>query len=74
MPTSGSEAGNAFQFASAPAGAELAGPWWTPDEKTLFLSVQHPGEGTLNFKMPLSNWPDGGDAMPRPGVVAISGF
>jgi secreted PhoX family phosphatase len=74
VPTSGSEAGTAFQFASAPAGAELTGPWWTEDWKTLFLSVQHPGEGTLNASMPLSNWPDGGKSMPRPGVVAISGF
>jgi hypothetical protein len=74
VPTQGAEAGEAFQFASAPIGAELTGPWWTEDESTLFLSVQHPGEGTLNAGMPLSNWPEGGDAIPRPSVVAITGF
>jgi hypothetical protein len=74
VPTSGADAGTAYQFASAPAYAELTGPCWTEDWKTLFLSVQHPGEGTLNPDMPLSNWPDGGKSMPRPAVVAVQGF
>ena len=38
------EVGEAFQFASAPAEAEMTGPCFTPNETTLFLSVQHPGE------------------------------
>jgi secreted PhoX family phosphatase len=74
VPTSGADAVTAYQFASAPAYAELTGPCWTEDWKTLFLSVQHPGEGTLNPDMPLSNWPDGGKTMPPPAVVAIQGF
>jgi secreted PhoX family phosphatase len=74
VPTRGQNAGEAFQFASAPANAELTGPWFTPDESTLFLSVQHPGEGTLHPDMPLSHWPAGGEAMPKPAVVAITGF
>jgi secreted PhoX family phosphatase len=74
VPTSGEEAGNAFQFASAPVGAELTGPWWTEDWETLFLSVQHPGEGSLNASMALSHWPDGDKHIPRAAVVAITGF
>lgn len=74
VPTRGPQAGKAFQFASAPAGAELTGPWWTEDWKTLFLSVQHPGEGSKDPDKPISHWPDGGTSMPRPAVIAISGF
>ena len=75
IPTTGEYAGEAFQFASAPKEAEMTGPWFTPDEATLFLSVQHPGEETENVNNPTSMWPHrAGDKMPRPGVVAITGF
>jgi uncharacterized protein len=67
--------GEAFQFASAPVEAEMTGPCFTPDETTLFLSVQHPGEETEDLKNPTSMWPHrNGDTMPRPAVVAITGF
>jgi secreted PhoX family phosphatase len=77
VPTSGPDAGIAHQFASGPCESELAGPSWTPDRRTMFLSVQHPGEvhgiRTASTAAPRgSNWPGGrlGDP-PRPGVVAI---
>ncbi|WP_367899280.1 PhoX family phosphatase [Leptospira sp. WS58.C1] len=72
IPTSGEDAGKAFQFASAPIGAEFTGPWFTPDEEYLFLSVQHPGEDTKDYDLPTSRWPrrTKGD-IPRPGVVVI---
>lgn len=44
MPTSGANAGQAFLLASAPMESEMTGPYLTPDETTLFVSVQHPGE------------------------------
>ena len=44
IPTSGQHSGTAFQFASGPCECELTGPSWTPDETTLFLAIQHPGE------------------------------
>jgi secreted PhoX family phosphatase len=69
VPTSGPDAGHVSQFASAPCEAELAGPTWTPDQQTLFLSVQHPGEMASPKG---SNWPAGRlDGPPRPGVVSI---
>ena len=44
IPTAGQHSGTAFQFASGPCECELTGPSWTPDETTLFLAIQHPGE------------------------------
>ncbi len=58
------------QFMSSPVGAEVCGCEFTPDNGTLFLSIQHPGEGG-SPKEPKSHWPDGGDSQPRPSVIAI---
>lgn len=75
IPTIGENIGEAFQFASAPVEAEMTGPSFTPNETTLFLSIQHPGEETEDLKKPTSMWPHRkGDTIPRPGVVAITGF
>jgi secreted PhoX family phosphatase len=63
--------GEVYQFASGPIGSELTGPFFTPNGKTLFLSVQHPGEESENTDNPTSTWPDGD--IPRPAVVAITG-
>ena len=53
--------------------AEFTGPWFSPDGKTLFLSVQHPGEQTTDLKNPTSLWPFDKDNIPKPSVVAITG-
>jgi hypothetical protein len=74
VPTIGESAGDAYQFASGPVGAELTGPWFIEDESVLFLSVQHPGEGSESLDKLTSHWPDGGKAIPKPSVVAITGF
>lgn len=73
IPTKGPNAGKAFQVASAPFDAELTGPCFSPDYKTLFLSVQHPGEKSKSLKDLRSHWPDGGDNIPRPAVIAVYG-
>jgi len=44
IPTSGPNAGNAYLFGYGPMECETTGPFFTADEQTLFLSVQHPGE------------------------------
>jgi uncharacterized protein len=75
IPTVGPAKGEAMQFASGPVESELTGPFFTPDEKTLFLSIQHPGEETEDLNNPTSRWPHRpGDKGARAGVVAISGF
>jgi secreted PhoX family phosphatase len=44
FPASGSQAGSPLLFATGPMECELTGPCFDPNETTLFLSVQHPGE------------------------------
>jgi secreted PhoX family phosphatase len=44
IPTSGPNAGNAYMFGYGPMECETTGPFFTADEQTLFLSIQHPGE------------------------------
>ena len=73
IPTSGVHAGIPVQVASAPPGAEFTGPTFSPDGRTLFLCVQHPGENSPSADALSSHWPDGGAALPRPGVICISG-
>ena len=73
IPRHGEDAGKVIRVASAPKDAELTGPWFSPDGKTLFLSVQHPGEQTRDIKEPTSKWPFDEDGIPKPSVVAISG-
>lgn len=44
IPTSGPNAGNAYLFGIGPMECETTGPFFTQDQKTLFLAIQHPGE------------------------------
>ena len=59
-------------FFNGPRGCELCGPAFTPDGRTLFLSVQHPGDGS-SFDKPSTRWPDFAEDMPpRSAVLAIT--
>ncbi len=73
IPMSGAYAGKVFQVAHGPIGSEFTGPSFSPDGRTLFLSVQHPGEEGPSLSQLSSHWPDGGKAVPRPCVIAITG-
>jgi uncharacterized protein len=44
MPTSGQNVGEAYLFGYGPMDCETTGPFFTRDQQTLFLAVQHPGE------------------------------
>lgn len=68
---SGDHAGEIIRVVNAPKDAELTGPCFSPDFKTLFLSVQHPGESTRSANEHASTWPNGN--IPRPSVVTIQG-
>jgi secreted PhoX family phosphatase len=68
----GISGGDVFQFASGPVQAELTGPAFTPDGKTLFMAIQHPGEESEDPNNPTSTWPGGGE--PKSSLVAITGF
>jgi len=54
------------RFLVAPAGAEVTGITETPDGRTLFVNIQHPGENTKPGGAPESLWP-GNKGYGRPG-------
>jgi uncharacterized protein len=70
-PTEGGERGYVRAFVSMPMGAETCGPEFTPDDTTLFVAVQHPGEGGTFGGRVISNWPDNSQP-PRPSVIAVT--
>lgn len=83
LETEGAQRGRGRMLFRTPVGAELCGPCFTPDDKTLFVAVQHPGaDGTKNysgfarrstFEDPATRWPDFSPTMPpRPSIVVIT--
>ena len=73
VDTEGPLRGRARQFLSAPTGCEVCGPAFTPDNRTFFVAIQHPGlTDKATYAAPGSRWPDyRPDMPPRPSVVAI---
>ena len=69
VPVAGYRRGYVQQFLTVPIGAETCGPLITPDDRSVFVAVQHPGEVTgATFEDPASTWPHT-DPFPRPSVV-----
>lgn len=61
------ETGELRRFLVGPRGCEVTGIDLTPDGRTLFVNLQHPGD---NGRDP-SHFPDGGTRTPRSCTVAI---
>ncbi|MFT7399757.1 MAG: secreted PhoX family phosphatase, partial [Rheinheimera aquimaris] len=59
------------RFLVGPTDCEVTGISATPDMKTLFVNIQHPGDRSEpgNFT---SNWPDGGNSRPRSATVIVT--
>ena len=69
--------GEVRRFLTGPVGCEITGAALTPDGRTMFVNIQHPGETPGDRSDPGSrrstrNWPDGpGAARPRSATVVI---
>ena len=82
VETAGENRGHAKLFFRSPVGAETTGICFTPDAKSLFLSVQHPSTDATEeweefgrkstFDDPATRWPDFDPNMPpRASVIQI---
>ena len=71
------EQGEFKRFLTAPNGCEVTGIAFTPDNKTMFINIQHPGEPDSGVTEPdqvtaISTWPDNtGKTRPRSATVVI---
>ena len=71
------KSGEIRRFLSGPAGCEITGATATPDGRTMFINIQHPGESPRERSdsaapRRVSNWPDQRpDGRPRSATVVI---
>ena len=69
--------GEMRRFLTGPVGCEITGASWTPDGRTMFIDIQHPGETASARNDPaaprrFSNWPDfNPEGRPRSATLAI---
>ncbi|KDM89639.1 PhoX family protein [Photobacterium galatheae] len=59
--------GEIRRFLTGPIACEITGLAFSPDYKTMFVGVQHPGEEGAP-----SHFPDGGDTKPRSTIMMIT--
>src|SRR5690606_36102809 len=73
--------GEIRRFLVGPSGCEITGITWTPDQKYVFINVQHPGEYGSHPRKPsvspqddplaFSQWPEPEGGRPRSATVVI---
>ena len=68
--------GEIRRFLVGPRGCEITGNAMTPDRRTMFVNIQHPGEPPDDVSDPTdpgrySTWPDGAGSRPRSATIAI---
>ena len=61
------DSGEVRRFLTGPIACEITGLTFSPDQKTMFIGVQHPGEDLAP-----SHFPDGGNTIPRSSVIRIT--
>jgi len=68
------QTGEIRRFFTGPVGQEVTGVITTPDSRTMFINIQHPGEqGTIApGNLYESHWPDGFPNRPRAATVIIT--
>jgi secreted PhoX family phosphatase len=75
--------GETRRFMTSPPNSEVTGVIATPDGKTMFVGIQHPGEDWKTQHTDNSSWPDNGangpttasaagSSKPRSGIVVIT--
>ena len=55
------------RFLVGPKECEVTGITWSPDRKTMFVGIQHPGESNPDR----CHFPGGGASVPRSSVIAV---
>jgi secreted PhoX family phosphatase len=68
--------GEVRRFLTGPANCEITGLTWTPDGRTMFLNIQHPGEPPGDRSDPAepakySSWPGAPGSRPRSATVIV---
>ncbi|MEM6486728.1 MAG: PhoX family phosphatase [Pseudomonadota bacterium] len=58
--------GEIRRFMVGPKECEITGLTWSPDRRTMFVGIQHPGERGN------SHWPGGGTSVPRSAIIAVT--
>ena len=61
------QTGKVKRFLVGPVGCEITGLCFSPDKKTMFVGIQHPGEDGTK-----SHFPGEQNSIPRSSVIAIS--
>ena len=60
------ETGEIRRFATGPVACEITGLTFSPDQRTMFVGIQHPGE-----KDKPSHFPAGGNSKPRSTIMVV---